>query len=161
MISKLTFFSPFWRDDVSVLCSPFISCVKWSSNETAAEFQSTLVYRSVRMDLFVEEMLLYQSGFKCKKWKEVEQAAPTVTLGMSWSWIQGKERCKTIGIACTQPICLQKLLKSADPGDVVCWGSLPVLTSCSTSVKGRFPGWVGMCSFSGFSVSWWRSKKGE
>lgn len=42
-----------------------------------------LVYRSVRIVLFVEESLLYQSGLKYKKGKEVEQAAPTVTLGMS------------------------------------------------------------------------------
>lgn len=66
-----------------MLCSPFISYVKWSSNETTAEFQSMLVYRSVHTDLFFEESLLYQSGLKYKKGKEVEQAAPMVTLRMS------------------------------------------------------------------------------
>lgn len=68
---------------MSMLWPPFISYVKWSSNETTAEFQSTLDYRSVCMDLFVEESLLYRSGLKYKKGNEVEQAALTVTLGMS------------------------------------------------------------------------------
>lgn len=69
MISKVIFFfSPFRREEASVLGSLFISYVKWSNNEKT-EFQSTLAYRSVHMDLFVEESLLYQSSLKYKKCK--------------------------------------------------------------------------------------------
>lgn len=102
---------------MSVLCSPFISCVKCSSNDTTAEFQRTLFYRSCAWISLLKSHGCTKVAWSMKKERKWNKQCQQ----WLWEWVdleirEKRREVKTLGSIWAKPICLQKLFIASPSG---------------------------------------------